>query len=78
MITTFLPWSIQHPIVFEANIASTLLALGPDAPIERLAVARKLRNSSLEKLILRLSDPKQAIDDVTLLVVLTLRQVDVR
>ena len=68
---------MQHPILFEALIANILLSLGPDGSLERLAVARRLRDSSLKKLILRLSDSEQAIDDVTLAAVVNLRACDV-
>jgi hypothetical protein len=77
IIRTFLPWCMQHPPLFEAVIASVLLTLGHDLWGERTAVARRFRDQSLQKLLLRLVDPVLATDDVTLATVLTLRVVDV-
>ena len=77
IVRTFLPWCLQHPLLFEAVVASVLLTLGHDLWGERTAVARRFRNQSLQKLVLRLVNPVLATDDVTLATVLTLMVVDV-
>ena len=77
IVRTFLPWCLQHPLLFEAVVASVLLTLGHDLWGERTAVARRFRNQSLQKLVLRLVNPVLATDDLTLATVLTLMVVDV-
>ena len=51
--------------------------MGADPQGKRTTVARRFRDSSLQKLLLRLNDPAQAIDNVTLSTVMTLMIVEV-
>ncbi|KIW64778.1 hypothetical protein PV04_09688 [Phialophora macrospora] len=76
LTSIFLPWTIQHPLLFEALIASTLLQIPPDLSGKRAEGAGRYRDASLLKLLPRLTDPVQAIDDVTLGTVLNLLLVD--